>query len=404
MEPSDKHTETSLRQQSSILSDYSIGSTSTVVASPTSPSFRRPGYHRVPTTVEEGVVPSVDRVLHTSSDNGRGLGIVNLESPKHSSVSRVPVGSKSSPGTPGSVDPLISPVSAKSAYPEDDTPRDDQADDAAPSNPYQPFSVDSERERLNGKSYLGGPNEPNLICKARKHIATGRSSWLYVSIITLSIYSTCFSGAWLFLAIVKPRYRNLITDNLSYQTASIMCAAIAKTIELSFVTIVVALIGQILSKRALGDRKNITIAEMSMRSWVLQPGTMIAHWESVRFAAVTYLGAIILTAALMAMVYTTASDALVSPKLKMGDYENKLLYGRVSTSFANTYTIMDRCTTPISEKVDPDYGQTCIQLQHSGDAYHNYMQYLAAWTENIAVGNSSKALNGRPPPVGVNLM
>lgn len=411
MEASDNHTEIPLRQQNSILSDYSIGSTATVVASPSSPSFRRPGYHRVPSTVEEGVVPSVG-VLHPTNDNTHGLGIVNLESPKRSSVSRVPVGSKSSPGTPGSVDPLLSPVSAKSAYRHqlddnaqgNDPENPDDPDDAAPSNPYQSFTVGSERERLNGKMSSGNGNERNLVCKAKKPIATGRSSWLYISIMTLSIYSTCFSGAWFFVAITRPRYVHQITNRLSYQTASTLCAAIAKTIELSFVTVVVALVGQILSKRALGDHKNISIAEMSMRSWVLQPGTMIAHWESVRFAAVTYLGAIILIAAMMAMVYTTASDALVAPKLKMSGFEDRMLYGKVSTSFANTDTIMGRCTTPIPKKADPENaGQTCIQLQHSGDAYHNYMQYLGAWTESNDVGKSPTSMDERPLPVGVSL-
>lgn len=47
-----------------------------------------------------------------------------------------------------------------------------------------------------------------------------------------------------------------------------------------------------------------------MRSWVMQPGTMITHCESVKYAGTTFLGAIALIAALMAMLYTTASDAL----------------------------------------------------------------------------------------------
>jgi len=203
---------------------------------------------------------------------------------------------------------------------------------------------------------------------------------------------------------MKPRYGRTITTagSISPQTASILCTAFAKTIELSFVTVFVALIGQILSKRALGDRKSITIAEMSMRSWILQPGTMLAHWESVRYAAVTYLGVIALIAALMAMIYTTASDALVAPKLKMGKLEDRVLFGRVATKFANSKIIMNRCTTPIQQANDPDnYGQTCIELEHSGEAYHNYMQYLGIWVEDIDNGTASTDMSMRPPPVGV---
>jgi hypothetical protein len=42
----------------------------------------------------------------------------------------------------------------------------------------------------------------------------------------------------------------------------------------------------------------------------MQPGTLITHVESVKYAALTFLGAISLTAAIIAMFYTTASDAL----------------------------------------------------------------------------------------------
>lgn len=116
------------------------------------------------------------------------------------------------------------------------------------------------------------------------------------------------------IAITKPRYGERITSKpgkLAPNTASVLCAAIAKSIELSFVTVFVTFLGQVLSRRAIAKRsRGITIAEMSMRSWVMQPGTMITHWDSVKYAGTTFLGAIALTAALMAMLYTTASDAL----------------------------------------------------------------------------------------------
>lgn len=54
----------------------------------------------------------------------------------------------------------------------------------------------------------------------------------------------------------------------------------------------------------------MTLAEMSMRSWIMQPGTMLTHWETVRYAAVSFLGLVSLLAAVMAMLYTSASDAL----------------------------------------------------------------------------------------------
>lgn len=156
--------------------------------------------------------------------------------------------------------------------------------------------------------------ESSQHCRTKSNIYQGRANWLSIAILILAVYSTIFSGFWLLIAITKPRYGQRITSNpgeLAPSTASLLCAAFAKTIELSFVTVFVTFLGQVLSRRAMALRsRGITIAEMSMRSWVMQPGTMITHYESVRYAGTTFLGTIALTGALMAMLYTTASDAL----------------------------------------------------------------------------------------------
>lgn len=233
---------------------------------------------------------------------------------------------------------------------------------------------------------------------------SGRGSWLAVSILVPSIYSTVLSGIWVLIAIIKPRYGHTVskTGGLPITTASTLYAAFAKSIELSFVTVFVAFIGQALSRRARFQPKGVTIAEMSMRSWVMQPGTMISRWESVRFAATTRLGVFSLLVALMAMVYTTASDALVTPVLRFGKTEDRLMYGKVSTSFANTSYIETHCNTPILPATDPvDYGTTCIQIKHAGQAYHNYMQYLTTWVDNTNSGNTSSNITHRPDPVGM---
>ena len=129
---------------------------------------------------------------------------------------------------------------------------------------------------------------------------------------------------------------------------------------------------------------------------------MISHWESVRYAGKTVLGVAALLATLMAILYTTASDALVTPVLQLGKPRHRLIYGKVSTSFANSNYIMDQCKTPISQLMDPTYsGQTCISIEHPGQAYHNYMQYLTTWVDNINSGNGSDDLNHRPAPVGM---
>ena len=58
-----------------------------------------------------------------------------------------------------------------------------------------------------------------------------------------------------------------------------MSAFFAKTIELSFATVFVSFLGQVLSRRAFmkNQGRGVTLAEFDMRSWVMQPGTLITH-------------------------------------------------------------------------------------------------------------------------------
>lgn len=260
-----------------------------------------------------------------------------------------------------------------------------------------------------------------LWCKSKEKLYHGKGNWLAISVLVLSVYSTALSGLWLGVAIAEPRYGHGIAPmgSMPPATASLLAAAIAKSIELSFVTVFVAFLGQVLSRRALVRKsKGITISEMSMRQWIMQPGTIITHWQAVRYAAWTFLGVIAMSGALVAMLYTTASESLVSPKLKMGEWDRRLLYGKVATIFANEVYIGQNCQTPISASVDEEYsGSTCTAIQHSGQSYvvrtrmmlcrlmlkahryHNYMQYLSNWTSNIAAGQGSNDLSKRPVPL-----
>ncbi len=152
------------------------------------------------------------------------------------------------------------------------------------------------------------------------------------------------------------------------ETASIIFALFAKTIELSFVTVFVTFLGQVLSRRSLiKTSRGVTIAELTMRTWVIQPGFMVTHWQTLKHVGVTLLGVITLTAAFVAMFYTTASDALVSPHLKFGKWEDKEMVGLVKASYANPTYINKNCRTPISLEVDPlNAGLTCLSVEHAG--------------------------------------
>ena len=57
----------------------------------------------------------------------------------------------------------------------------------------------------------------------------------------------------------------------------------------------------------------------------MQPGTILTHWESVRYAGITVLGVVSLLAALVALMYGTAATALVQPQLKYPHWNNVVM-------------------------------------------------------------------------------
>lgn len=242
-------------------------------------------------------------------------------------------------------------------------------------------------------------------CPPNHDIYHRKTSWLSLSIFFLSIYSTVFSGIWIFVAIVQPRYGRRIDSNgsLTPSVASTLFALFAKTIELSFVTVFVAFLGQVLSRRSLSrTSRGMSLAEMNMRTWVIQPGHMISHWETWVHVRFTILGTLTFLAAIVAMLYTTASDSLVSPHLRYGHWENKLMQGLVQTSYANVDFAKTNCQTPISATVDPDNsGLTCLGIENAGESYHDFLAYMNTWAgiNSAGVGNSTD-LSQRPPATG----
>ncbi|KAL9599061.1 MAG: hypothetical protein Q9219_004095 [cf. Caloplaca sp. 3 TL-2023] len=412
-----------LRQETSNLSDYTVDSTSTFVNTPAtiptpgSPVHHRTGYRRLVSFNDQDTVYHGPERSPEQGDRQQehGLGIKNLNplpSPSPT-ITASPTGRRRS-GTSASANPLLSPplLQSKREYKPLQTPitegHGEWEDCSSGPDPYQPFVADAETEDLR-KQTKGVTPQPqgqsDTWCKAKKQLHHGKGNWLAISILTLSVYSTIMSGLWLGVAIAKPRFGHgiALTGTLLPPTATLLTAAIAKSIELSFVTVFVAFLGQVLSRRALIKRsKGITISEMSMRQWVMQPGTMVTHWQTVRYAALTFLGMIAISGALIAMLYTTASESLVSPKLKMGPIKERTLYGKVATVFANEQYIQQNCQTPISVAKDPvESGKTCIAIEHSGQAYHNYIQYLSNWTDAIARGTGSEDLSKRPAPVAM---
>lgn len=149
--------------------------------------------------------------------------------------------------------------------------------------------------------------EPHHHCQSTRGVKRPRfSSWVPITILVLAVFSSVFSGIFLGIALhgssLPPRGR------INPPMAAFLTSVFAKLIELSFVTVVVAFVGQALARRAfkLENARGVTLAEMAMRTWIMQPGTLLTNWESVRYAAISMLGLVSLLATLAAILYTSA--------------------------------------------------------------------------------------------------
>ena len=313
----------------------------------------------------------------TSKEGGLGISYIP-GSPER--IKRVPVGSKETMNSSFSAPELPSGRTSQATTYHD-----------TPSAGSQAYLDTPDTQMLRGP-YAGSGG---LSCPTRKDILDSRMSWLSISIIILAIFSTVFSGLYLVIAMWKPRWgQNIGTHgHISFSTASLLSALFAKMIELSFVTVFVAFLGQALSRRAFRKSNTvggISIAEMTMRTWVMQPGTLITHWEAVRYSAITALGGITLLAAFAAVFYTTAAEALVSPKLKDSALHTTVMQGLVAMSFANAPYLENNCQTPIARTAvapSDDEGNACLQVQHSGEAFHNFKSYIDTWVQSDNSGN-----------------
>lgn len=144
-------------------------------------------------------------------------------------------------------------------------------------------------------------------------IQKGRKDFSSIVIIVISLYSTVMSGLWFAIAAYRPHwgYRVSSHGTIRPDNASLLSTLLAKSIEVSLGAAFVAFLGQKLSHRAFfHPSRGISISEMSMRAWVVQPGTMISHWNILRNGILSWLGLATFLVAWLAMLHTSASDAL----------------------------------------------------------------------------------------------
>lgn len=344
-----------------------------------------------------------------------GLGI---DRSRPISIQRVPVGARgspqvegstqfgspptSTPHTPGFIQPLLSPHwnGQESGY-------DNAGYDGAPAGSYDNSPeimqggrrprVISQQSNLH-HSYTSENNTPFLDSSAPFGTGTGqhgkgcpsnhdihekRGSWLSICLLMLSVYSTAWSGVWLATAIIRPRWGHTIASGgpLAPSTASLLIALLAKTIELSFVTVFVGFLGQVLSRRSfVKHSRGVSLAEIEMRQWIIQPGSLLTHGPTLRYAGWSIIGVIALIATLVSMLYTTASDAMISPTLQFGRWEDKTMQGLVRSSYANPNYVAQTCEKLIPDSDDPEYaGSTCLALEHAGQGKMKTLWCLYVW-------------------------
>lgn len=189
------------------------------------------------------------------------------------------------------------------------------------------------------------------LCNSSKDFKQSMFQWPGSGILLLSIVSTSLSCLFFLVAAIGPRYRESVGTHgmLSASTAAFLTSLLAKIIEVSYVTLVVAYIGQTLARKAYSSKPTdaVSFAEISMRHWAVQPGwvfdqsmfnhtknlvdlyrTMFSHWRAVRHAAISRLGAVTLVATISALLYTTAATALVQPQLRFSGAETRALQGK----------------------------------------------------------------------------
>ncbi|KAF1962908.1 hypothetical protein CC80DRAFT_369861, partial [Byssothecium circinans] len=429
------------------------------VSPPTSPRISRPGYTRLqsdatavererstPTVPEENEEDIADGFIRQPTS---GLGIagarpsppvtnrrVSIQSIPRRSISHIAPSPKSPPikspptfSSPNTGDPFLggfprgSPDSTPDLRRGQFSPREDGGEyeeyrrgvlkksSTSLADDYQRYlhSTDTDGPRRGApsiKSAYETAFRPTQECPTAKDFYQPRFTWVSITIVIICLFSTVFSGIFLGLALKAPRYGRKITTQGSFKPADaiLLTSIMAKLIELSFVTSFVAFLGQVLSRRAFMKEqgRGVTLSELSMWRWVVQPGTLITHWETALYAGLSALGILSLISAILATLYTAAATALVQPVLKQGHWDAALMAGRVKTQFANINYLKTTCETPITTGMDTtDAGSSCLQIEHAGQGYHNYQRYLSYWHKASNLGNGSTNQHNRPPGFGL---
>lgn len=248
------------------------------------------------------------------------------------------------------------------------------------------------------------PGEPPTACRSREDIGQDRN----ITMMLVSLYSTLVSGLWFFVACFQPQWGKTIRTGggLEPSTATTLTTIGAKSIEISFVASFAWCAGQQLTRRAYSKRNGLTLAEICMRGWINKPGAWVVNWEAFWYGGrtvLTHRTMLMLLATLGATLYTPASDAMVSPKLKFSPWRKQVLEGPVYSSYANPGYVKLMCPAMFDTTTEAlSQTESCINVQFSGKSYGNMMSFMKKWTDVYKNGVSkADSLPGRP--VGTSL-
>lgn len=144
----------------------------------------------------------------------------------------------------------------------------------------------------------------------------------------------------------------------------------------------------------------MSLAEMMIRNWIMQPGSLITHGETVPKAGLTLFGALTLVATIASTFFTTASDAMVAPKLKYGVWESTQLSEHVLNSYAYIPNFLLSCPKFPSLPVDEfEMDLACTSFRFSTESYRDLMSFMTDWSNATMKGALGVSLNLADRPV-----
>lgn len=103
-------------------------------------------------------------------------------------------------------------------------------------------------------------------------------SWPGAGIILMSLLATFLSGVFFFLGATGPSYKSIGTNGaLTASSSAFLTTVIAKLIESMTAVLVATIVGQALARKAyaLHEDRGINLAQITMRGWATQPGSVV---------------------------------------------------------------------------------------------------------------------------------